>query len=62
MEYIGISKGQVFAILSESIENGKVANAEGTKEVIAKVIEENNKKLLEDIQKLIKDGGTVKFV
>jgi hypothetical protein len=62
MEYIGISKEQIIAILSESIEYGKVADSTGLKKVIAKVIEENNKKLLEDVKKLLGENGTVKFV
>ena len=54
LKEIGLTKAQIIEILSEEIAYGKVSDAEKLKEVIARVIDENNKKLLEDIKKLFR--------
>lgn len=59
MEYIGITAAQVDAILEAGgIRPGVVSSSQGTREAIAKVIEENNKQLLEDVKKMISVLGS----
>jgi radical SAM superfamily enzyme len=51
-KYIGLTARQIEDILSEGIAMGKITSATNTRTVIAQAIEENNKKLLKDIEQL----------
>lgn len=53
MDRIGLAASELNFILLEGIDSQKPVNAEKFREAISKAIEENNKKLLEDIKKML---------
>jgi hypothetical protein len=54
MHYIGLTKEEVVTMLvtTGEIQSGKVVSSEKLTEAIGQVIEENNKRLLEEWRKL----------